>query len=390
MTLLLPSQLSRTAATFKHLPRALNAGRSSGGVASSAAGSSTIKRFFAAAAAATHEWPSIGNSTSNSSHHTYAGRWRNNYGKYAAIAAGTAAAQYYFGEADEFFDHRFTTDKKPEDLADLYGTEAFMEIFCVLPFMANFMMRSGEFDDDGHIRTFGLAGPGNLEVSIDFDEAEEDTTGDGELDTIAWFNKRESFHDVSPIGSFTLWQMTQNFGYHRLHDGTCEVYHNGEHFRGLFPVRFLFQAHAAYVFWATQRYITSDEFGTENLEDEAEEYRQNIPSRVFKDFILGLANDVESLKQAKGATDESTQEYDETIEKLKDLSEDERRTNLAHFTTIRRHNSSLTKLKLVVDDADTHGTISKALKQVGEGKGKDAPVTSVRKLQRRATRAQEE
>ena len=31
-----------------------------------------------------------------------------------------------------------------------------MEIFCVFPFMVDFMMRSGYFDDNGHVHTFGL------------------------------------------------------------------------------------------------------------------------------------------------------------------------------------------------------------------------------------------
>ena len=180
-------------------------------------------RKFAAAAAAstppTHEWPNHSGLITTSLL-----RKNNNYGKYAAIAAGLATAQYILGEKEEFFDYRFITDKKPEDLADFYGTEAFMDIFCVFPFMATFMMRSGEFDELGHVHTFGMAGPGSLEVSIDFDEVEEDTSGDGELDTIAWFNKRESFEDKSPLlGGATLWRMTQNFGYHRLHNGDVEV-----------------------------------------------------------------------------------------------------------------------------------------------------------------------
>ena len=39
------------------------------------------------------------------------------------------------------------------DLAEFYGNEDFMEIFCVLPFMVDFMMRSGTFDDNGHVHT---------------------------------------------------------------------------------------------------------------------------------------------------------------------------------------------------------------------------------------------
>ena len=343
-------------------------------------------RKFAAAAAAstptTHEWPNhSGLITSSLLHKNY------NYGKYAAIAAGLATAQYILGEKEEFFDYRFTTDKKPEDLADFYGTEAFMDIFCVFPFMSTFMMRSGECDDLGHVHTFGISGPGNLEVSIDFDEVEEDTSGDGELDTIAWFNKRETFEDKSPLlGGTTLWRMTQNFGYHRLHNGNVEVYHNGEHFKGLFPIRLLFQAHAAYTFWATQRFITSEEFGSEEWEDEAEEIRQNVPASVLKEFIRSLASDLEALKNTRD--EKYIDQYDDTIKKLEEVSTDERKSNLAHFTTMRRRNSSLVHVKLTVDDEKTQQAIGTALHQLGEAKGdKSAAIEAVTKLQKHVTRA---
>lgn len=369
------NNLART--TLKSLPFSRAFGRG--------ATSTIASKRFLAIASADHEWPNMRPSLNNSS----GASGGNSAGvKVLALATSMAAAQHFLGEKEEFFDHRFITDKHPDDLADFYGTEAFMDVFCVLPFMARFMMRGGEFDDEGHIHTFGLAGPGNLVVSIDFDEVEEDTTGDGVADTISWFNKRESFHDASPIGNFTLWKMTQNFGYHRLHDGRCEVYHNGEYFRGLFPIRLLFEIHAAYVAWATERFINSDEFGSEELEDEAEIYRQNIPKQVFHDFILSLTQEVQSLKDAETAKGASGDELDATIEKLKELSKDDRKTNLAHFTTLRRHNSSFTKLKLVVDDAEMQQTIGKALKQVGESKGKAAPVDAVNNLQRRATKAQ--
>lgn len=342
------------------------------------------RKFAAAAATSTHQWPNHTGLISTSIL-----RKNSNYGRYAAIAAGLATAQYFLGEEEEFFDYRFTTNKKPEDLADFYGTEAFMDIFCVFPFMATFMMRSGEFDELGHVHTIGLAGPKSLELSIDFDEVEEDTSGDGELDTIAWFNKRETFEDKSPLlGGATLWRMTQNFGYHRLHNGNVEVYHNGEHFKGLFPIRLLFQAHAAYTFWATQRFITSEGFGSEEWEDEAEEIRQNIPASVLKDFIRSLASDLEALK--KTGDKKSIDQYDDTINKLKEISTDERKSNLAHFTTIRRHNSSLVHMKLTVQDDDTQQAIGAALHQLGEAKGsKSAAISAVNKLQKHATRASE-
>merc|ERR1711976_28023 len=247
------------------------------------------------------------------------------------------------------------------------------------------MMRSGDFDELGHVHTFGMLGPGNLEVSIDFDEVEEDTSGDGELDTIVWFNKRETFEDKSPfLGGATLWRMTQNFGYHRLHNGKVEVYHNGEHFKGLFPIRLLFQAHAAYTFWATQRFITSEEFGSEEWEDEAEEIRQNVPASVLKEFIRSLANDLETLKTTRDG-EKSLNQYDDTINKLKEISTDERKSNLAHFTTMRRRNSLL--LLLTVEDEDTQQAIGAALHQLGEVKGdKSAAITAVNKLQKHVTR----
>ena len=340
-------------------------------------------RKFAAAATATHEWPNHSGLITTSS----ILRKNNKYAKYAAIAAGLATAQYFLGEKEEFFDYRFTTNKKPEDLADFYGTEAFMDIFCVFPFMATFMMRSGEFDELGHVHTFGMCGPGNLEVSIDFDEVEEDTCGDGELDTIAWFNKRETFEDKSPLlGGATLWRMTQNFGYHRLHNGNVEVYHNGEHFKGLFPIRLLFQAHAAYTFWATQRFITSEEFGSEELEDEAEEIRQNVPASVLKEFIRSLTSDLEALK--KTTNEGSINQYDDTITKLKEISTDERKSNLAHFTTMRRRNSSLVHLKLSVHDEDAQQAIGTALHQLGAAKG-DKAISAVKNLQKHVTQAHE-
>jgi hypothetical protein len=53
------------------------------------------------------------------------------FAKAGGILLGIGAAQYYFGRADDIFEHKFITSKKPEDLADFYGTEDFMEVFCV-------------------------------------------------------------------------------------------------------------------------------------------------------------------------------------------------------------------------------------------------------------------
>lgn len=37
-------------------------------------------------------------------------------------------AQVYLGEGTDIFEHRFTTNKNPDDLSDFYGTEDFMEV----------------------------------------------------------------------------------------------------------------------------------------------------------------------------------------------------------------------------------------------------------------------
>lgn len=327
-------------------------------------------------------------------------RFSSLFNKRVAQLAGAGvvcyAGQKQFGSAENFFDHRYITTKKPEDLADMYGSEDFMEIFCVFPFMVQLMMRSGEFDDDGTFHAIGLssmASGGGMEVSIEFNEREIDTDGDGEPDTIAWFNKRETFKDSG------LWQMTQNFGYNRRDDGTCEVYHNGESFNGLFPIRFLFQLHAKYVFWATQRYIESKEFGSFDREEEAEEVRQNIPMYAFKEFISGLTTQVELAREKNKDNIELTAKHDKTLAALRKLSNREDvRDGLAHFKTVRRHGTYHTHVHLVMEDAESAEAVRSAMNQIshqgggggGSGPQRHAttgakPVSAIGKLQHRVT-----
>merc|ERR1712087_567219 len=93
--------------------------------------------------------------------------------------------QYYFGSADNFFDFRFTTKKNANDLAEFYGSEDFMEIFCIFPFVVEFMMKNGEFASDAAhggwdqtVNTFVIAGPGMMQVSMAFTEqADEEDDG---------------------------------------------------------------------------------------------------------------------------------------------------------------------------------------------------------------------
>lgn len=309
------------------------------------------------------------------------------FAQFAGLGVACCAAQHCLGKADDFFDHRFVTTKKPEDLVDFYGTEDFMEIFCVLPFMVQLMMRGGTFDDEGHVHTWGLTGPGELEISIEFDEPEDDTTGNDKGDTVAWFNKRENFKDVSPLfGGTTLWEMTQNFGYKRLEDGSCEVYHHGEHFEGLFPVRLIFQIHSMYVFWATKRYVNSDAFGSEDHEDEAEVLRQNIPLHAFKEFLVNLTYKVERAKEESQSQSFPTTGHDETIQKLKEATDKHHGATLPHFRTLRRRHTSMQQIHLVVEDEDTQEAIRSAMSHICEAKGmRSEPVDALDQLRKHAT-----
>ena len=56
----------------------------------------------------------------------------------------------------------------------------------------------------------------------------------------ARFNKRETFKDNEWLSGLPLWELTANFGFQRLQDGRCQVYHHGEVFVGPFPFHLLF------------------------------------------------------------------------------------------------------------------------------------------------------
>ena len=306
------------------------------------------------------------------------------------LGLGLGLAQYSLGNAQNIFEHKFITNKKTEDLADFYGTEDFMEIFCMFPFMVKIMMRGAEFDDEGTIHAWGLLGPGELEVSIDFDEKEIDTSGDGEPDTLSWFNKKESFKDTAPsfLGGFTLWEMVQNFGYHRRDDGTCEVYHHGEKFSGFFLIRLIFEIHSRYVIWATEKYINSDAFGSDDMDTEREEQRQNIPLHVFKQFLSDLTNEVEKAKTDSAGNSQKTKELEITLKRLKTLAaedDDIMGKSKPHLRTLKSR-PTLNRIQLVIGDKEATETIRTAMKQIGSSKGrKHEPVEEVRELARRST-----
>ena len=360
----------------------------------------------------------------------------------------TGALQYQYGTADNFFEHKFQTkNAHPDDLADFYGTEDIMEIFCVLPFMMNLMMRQATFDDDGNIHAWGLMGPGELEVSVIFTDESDDDDDDGENKSLPWFNKRETFKDVAPsfLGGFTLWEMTINFGYRQIdEDGTCEITHNGERFKGFFPIRFIFDLHSRYVIWATERYLNSPAFGSDDddLEDVAQQQRHNIPLYAFKEFIGGLTEEIQKQKDELPTTEgsiEKKRELDVTLQRLKTISVNiERRkttlrmrrtktapttavaaatatpiesssvtpqgttadldvgVNIPKIRTIQRHNTVVRKegensekIQLIVEDKEMRDTIQTAMKQIQDANSTTSSLSSTggqQQLQQKLTK----
>ena len=245
------------------------------------------------------------------------------------LTVGCVAGQTFFGSEEHFYDHRFVTEADPNALAEFYGNEDFMEIFCVFPFMVDFMMRSGYFDDNGHVHTFGLPPIiSNMVVSMQFDEREEEDA-DGEANTVC-FNKKERFKCTDALFGNTLWEMVQNFGYATREDGKIEVYHYGQKWQGPFFIRLIFQMHARYVIWATEQHVNSPRFlaQDEDEEDDLVAQRHNIPKHLLGQFLDGLDTDVQAklnttlaaLQQARSSEqEEEVKELLGTVQRLEGL-----------------------------------------------------------------------
>merc|ERR1719460_1147790 len=195
--------------------------------------------------------------------------------------------------------------------------------------MVDFMMRSGYFDDDGHVHTFGIPPVlSDMVVSMQFDEREEEDA-EGEANTVC-FNKKERFKCTDALFGNTLWEMVQNFGYATREDGKIEVYHYGQKWQGPFFIRLIFQMHARYVIWATEQHINSPRFlaQDEDEEDDLVAQRHNIPKHLLGQFLDGLDVDVQAklnttlaaLQQARSSEqEEEVKELLGTVQRLEGL-----------------------------------------------------------------------
>jgi hypothetical protein len=126
-------------------------------------------------------------------------------------------------------------------------------------------------------------------VFSDSDDDEEDNENPAAPNS-QWFNKRERFKDT--LWGVKMWDMVQNFGFRQLPDGTCEVYHHGEYFKGSAPpfsllVRGVFQVHARWVAWAAEHHIKHHAFSAEGGRELTEE-EEAIEEASRRDMPLHL------------------------------------------------------------------------------------------------------
>jgi len=200
----------------------------------------------------------------------------------AGLAVTTGVLHTVYGNEDNFYDKRFILECDPDDLADFYGSENFMDLYCILPFMGTLMMRGSYFDDEGTVHSQGLPF-GELLVSMVFSDSDED--GDG-TEAGKWFNKRERFKNECFGGSFTMWDMVTNFGFETLPDGRVMVYHHGEYFYGNLPplsliMSAVFRFHSRIVIKTTEHHLRYYAFRNDTEVDEKMEHESRDAMPIF-------------------------------------------------------------------------------------------------------------
>lgn len=196
---------------------------------------------------------------------------RNWKGIVGTLAVGTGILHSLYGNVDNFYDKRWILECDPDDLADFYGSENFMDLYCIFPFMITLMMRMSVFDDEGTVHTQGIPF-GEMLVSMVFSDSDDD--GDG--GDSKWFNKRERFKNEAFGNRFLMYDKIENFGFEQLPDGRCMVYHHGEYWHSSLPpitlgVRAIFQIQAWIAAKTTEHHLTYYAFKNDTEVDETME-----------------------------------------------------------------------------------------------------------------------
>jgi len=301
-----------------------------------------------------------------------AAAWRGATSKLGMATIGstgiaTFCSLQYYAKISDFFEYSFVTRKDPDAIVDFYSTEDFLQILGVVPLGLHLILAGVEWDTKAE-NTMSVWN--TMQISFDITEKEEEIDG---KDVVTFFNKRERFVQYVPFTRFLLWDQVQNYGYQRLKDGSIKVTHQGETFYGPWPVRFLVQAHARYVVWATEKHINSPIFATEDLEAQ-EHQRSNIPLHVAQQWLAELQGSQEAALSKAGASASSQQK--ESAAALKRLAK--RKTSMS----IERKADGT--LKLHVDDPAAKAAITSALKDIKAIEGNDKAAGAMSSLLRQS------
>jgi len=156
------------------------------------------------------------------------------------------------------------------------------------------------------------------------DDDEEDEEEEEEEDNgpkMEFFVKKETLRFVESHIKKSLFHYELEMGFNLLAEtNECEVFFRGTKFRGLFPIRIIFELHALYFIWAMEKYFNSSQFSTiEDLPEEAEHYRLNIPASSVKEYLYDLIKDVEHSRSVALANKASTKEHEQNIHEIKTL-----------------------------------------------------------------------
>ena len=277
----------------------------------------------------------------------------------AAFVAGAFTAMPML-TGEDFFEHKFVTDKDPDAIVDFYSTEDFLQILGVFPLAIHFVLSGVEWDLN---KENTMSVYNSMEISFVLQEREEETP-EGEK-VVAFFQKVERFKNFIPLTRLIMWDQTQCYGYNRREDGTCEVFHRGQTFYGPLIVRLIVQLHARYVIWATERHINSPLFGTSDLEAQ-EHQRGNIPVHVFSDFLkrLSLGYQV-ALESGKIAAGSDTAKAEETLKQLKKM---QRSDTVAYVESMKKVNLRRQVSSIEVSDPASKAAIDNALAELAKTK----------------------
>lgn len=199
-----------------------------------------------------------------------------------------------------------------------------------------------------------------------------------------------------------MWDQTWNYGFKKLDDGSYEVFHHGESFYGPWPVRLIVMLHQRYVLWACERYINSEVFGTDDV-DEQQEQLACIPLHEFRAFMSKLRvekqRDLEAKERDPTCGKDAIAEAKAAVANLKGLEEASSSTISVATRPVRRQITAKAgtfavkeRSTLVVGDSKTQEALANALKDAKGNKEINDAITKLKrsattKMERRPTRA---